>query len=133
MAVRISSSLLGQIVDEARENPAREVCGLLFGRCDRIEAAASAANVAAHPADSFEIDPQALFAAIRAERGGGPRLIGHYHSHPNGSARPSARDAAAAEPGRYWLIVGGEEALLWRAEADGAGGISFRPMALRPE
>jgi len=57
-----------------------------------------------------------LFMAIRLERQGGPRLVGHYHSHPNGSTEPSPRDLAAAEPGKLWLIMGGGQARLWYAE-----------------
>ncbi len=119
MAVAIARTLLDSILAEAAATPAREVCGLLFGDCAAISHATPAANVSPHPADSFEIDPQALFAAIRAERAGGARLVGHYHSHPNGRPEPSARDAAAAEPGRLWLILGGGRARLWRA---GEGG-----------
>ncbi len=127
MERRIASSLLERIVALAAVEPDREVCGLLFGDDGAILRAASAANVSPQPADSFEIDPQALFAAIRAERAGGDRLIGHYHSHPLGPAEPSARDAAAAEPGRLWLIVGQGAARLWLAGRGGA----FAEVALR--
>jgi proteasome lid subunit RPN8/RPN11 len=90
-----------------------------------------AANVSANPADSFEIDPAALFAAIRAERAGGPRVIGHYHSHPHGPAIPSPRDAAAAgEAGRLWLILGDGEAAAWRAMPGGAVAAAFEAVTL---
>jgi proteasome lid subunit RPN8/RPN11 len=125
VTVTISRTCLDRLLAEAAASPAREVCGLLFGTDGRIDTAVATANVAARPEDAFEIDPRALIAAYRAERAGGPRLIGHYHSHPSGSARPSARDAAAAEPGSVWLILGGGEARLWRADADG-----FREMPL---
>jgi proteasome lid subunit RPN8/RPN11 len=116
MAVTIGQDNLKRLVDLAVAAPDREICGLLFGSLDRIEHAEPADNVALESGDSFEIDPRALFAALRAERAGGRRLIGHYHSHPNGSAIPSARDLAAAEPGRYWLILGGGAARLWIME-----------------
>lgn len=83
-------------------------------------------NVAPDPRDSFEIDPAALIAAHRAARSGGPAPIGHYHSHPRGPAHPSARDAAMAEPGSYWLIAGEGELRGWRARTDGG----FDPVAL---
>ena len=52
---------------------------------------------------------------------GGPRLIGHYHSHPAGLAEPSLRDAEAADDlGRLWLIVAVQDAALWRAVAGGS-------------
>lgn len=92
----------------------REICGLLLGCDGRIEEARPAANVAADPARTFEIDPAALFAALRSERTGGPALIGYYHSHPSGAAAPSARDLEmAAEDGKLWLIVAGDVVTAW--------------------
>jgi proteasome lid subunit RPN8/RPN11 len=125
MQVHIGATLLNRIMAEAADAPAQEICGLLFGQPGRIEAAERAANVADDPERTFEIEPAALFMAIRLERQGGPRLVGHYHSHPNGSTEPSPRDLAAAEPGRLWLIVGDARARLWLAEAG-----SFREVQL---
>lgn len=112
--VRISSALLDAIRAHAAEEPDREVCGLLLGERGRISEARRTANVSPSPADSFEIDPAALFAAIRAERAGGPKLLGHYHSHPSGGAEPSERDVMMArDVGRLWLILGNGEERLW--------------------
>ena len=116
MIVRIGRAILHTLSDAAKAAPDREICGLLFGSRERIERAEPADNVAEQPGDMFEIDPRALFAALRAERAGGDRLIGHYHSHPNGSAFPSPRDLAAAERGKYWLILGGGDVRLWVME-----------------
>ena len=131
MSAQISRATLVGIAADAAAAPDREVCGLLFGDARRIDSAAPAGNVAADPARHFEIDPAALFAAIRAERGGGPRIAGHYHSHPSGSTEPSARDAAAAcQPGRLWLIVAAGEAALWREVPGGAVQGAFEPVPL---
>ncbi len=131
MTIRISRALMDRLLVEAAADPDREVCGLLFGTDDSIEAAEAAVNVAADPARWFEVDPAALFGAIRAERAGGPRLLGHYHSHPSGSSAPSAHDAAAAmDAGRLWLILGRDEALLWRAAAGGPVQGGFEPVRL---
>ena len=129
MTVAIARRLLDAILAAAAADPGHEICGLLFGDEGAIRRAEPAANLSSSPADSFEVDPQALFAAIRAERAGGERLIGHYHSHPHGRAEPSPRDAAAAEPGRLWLIVGGGEARLWRSGR--GGGFAPVPLAIR--
>lgn len=129
MALEISSALLERLLAEAREAPGREVCGLLFGTPGRIEAAQACANVAADPGRTFEIDPAALFAAHRAARQGGPRLLGHYHSHPSGRAEPSLRDAeAAASDGSIWLIIAGADARFYRAIDGGALQGSFETL-----
>jgi desampylase len=119
MAIRIARDLIDRLVAEAAARPDEEVCGLLFGSEDRIDAAVATVNVASDPTRWFEIDPAALIAAHKAERNGGPRLLGCYHSHPSGDARPSVRDRIAAEPGRLWLIIGDERAELWLARRDG--------------
>jgi proteasome lid subunit RPN8/RPN11 len=120
VVIRISSELREALLAQADERPGEEVCGLLFGNDEEIVAIQSARNIAASPHDSFEIDPTALIAAHRAMREGGARLIGCYHSHPNGVCEPSVRDAAAAtQIGWLWLIIGGGKSGLRRATGDG--------------
>ncbi|MET0269283.1 MAG: M67 family metallopeptidase [Sphingomonas sp.] len=131
MGLRISRAVLGDILRHVAATPDHEACGLLFGDADHIRAAAPAANVSDRPAAAFEIDPAALFAAMRAERAGGPPVIGHYHSHPSGDAMPSPRDAAAAaDPGRLWLIVADGRAACFRAERGGPIHDAFRAVPL---
>jgi proteasome lid subunit RPN8/RPN11 len=128
---QISTALLDAILAEARAAPAVEVCGLLLGSADAITARVPARNVAADPHTAFEVDPTTLFAAHRAQRRGGPAVIGCYHSHPSGGADPSARDAAEALPnGWLWLIVGAGEARLWRTSATGERHGRFDPVPL---
>lgn len=108
-----------------------EVCGLLLGQATRIARVVPCRNVAADPAVRFEIDPATLIAAHRAARAGGPGVIGHYHSHPSGVARPSPRDAVDAAPdGSLWIIVAGAAVTAWRAVANGAVEGRFDPVAL---
>lgn len=136
----ISRAALAAARAHAATVPGREVCGLLLGATAtdgsvRIDAAQPCANVAADPATAFEIDPAALIAAHRAARHGGPAVIGCYHSHPRGPARPSPRDAAqAAGDGQIWLILPGgggqdDSALpgAWRTLPGG-----FVPVVLTP-
>jgi proteasome lid subunit RPN8/RPN11 len=118
--VRISSAALEAIRAHAQTEPEREACGLLFGAPDHVSAVRPAANVAESPARRFEIDGSALFAAIRAERAGGPKLVGYYHSHPSGLAEPSATDREmAARDGRLWVIIAGAATTGWRSTARG--------------
>lgn len=131
MTVRISSEAAAAIRAEAVAAHPHECCGLLLGAvADAIDRAVPARNVAADPASTFEIDPAALIAAERAARGGGPMLLGYYHSHPNGRAEPSARDRAdAAADGRVWIIAAGEALTAWRA-VDAGGATAFEPVEL---
>jgi proteasome lid subunit RPN8/RPN11 len=118
--VEISREVLAAIRAHAASTPGQEVCGLLFGSANQVTGVSSAVNVAADPARQFEIDPAALFAAIRREREGGPRLVGYYHSHPGGPAEPSETDQAmAAGDDKLWLIVAGQEVRGWRATRAG--------------
>ena len=118
--MRISRTVLDAIRAHAAAEAPREACGLLFGTEETIDGAMAAANVADDPGQRFEIDPTALFAAIRAERAGGAKLAGSYHSHPAGRAEPSGTDRAlAAGDGKLWLIVAGDAVTGWRAGPDG--------------
>ncbi|WP_112382546.1 M67 family metallopeptidase [Sphingomonas carotinifaciens] len=120
MTVTISSDTLKRIRAAAAASPMVEVCGLLLGEGAHIREARACDNVSATPATRFEIDPAALLAAYRAARGGGPAVLGHYHSHPSGHAEPSPRDAEDALPdGRLWLLVAGDTVTAWRAVAAG--------------
>ncbi|MDR6509869.1 putative GIY-YIG superfamily endonuclease/proteasome lid subunit RPN8/RPN11 [Novosphingobium capsulatum] len=111
----LSPAALTAMLDAAARAHPREACGLLFGHGNHIALAQECTNVAPDPSHHFEIDPAGLIAAHRAARAGGPELIGYFHSHPNGLARPSATDSAqAAGDGRIWAIVAQGQVSLWR-------------------
>ncbi|SEJ22899.1 Proteasome lid subunit RPN8/RPN11, contains Jab1/MPN metalloenzyme (JAMM) motif [Sphingomonas sp. OV641] len=130
MTLRISRSLAARIIAETMRFPV-ETCGLLLGNDNDVDAIEPCANVHPTPATHFEIDPAALFRALRRARAGGPQVIGHYHSHPSGIAAPSATDAVqAAADGAFWLIVAGSDLTAWRASSDGAVHGRFDPVAL---
>jgi desampylase len=124
MSVRISRALHDRLIDLAAAAPHQEVCGLLFGLPGYVVDILETCNVSNAIDNSFEIDPQNLIMAYKAERAGGPKVIGHFHSHPNGRLEPSSRDiAATAGDGALWLII-----------ADGCVGawLSTAPSALQP-
>ena len=128
--LHISRSLVDQILLETMRSRL-EVCGLLLGQGGQAEAIERCANVHPTPATHFELDPAALFRALRAARADGPRVIGHYHSHPSGLASPSATDAASAPPdGAFWLIAAGRDLTAWRAVHGGAVHERFDPVTL---
>ena len=95
-------------------------------RTEAISAFRQTANVHPDPATHFEVSPQALIDAYRAEREGGLKVQGYFHSHPAGSARPSATDAQMASgDGRIWAIAGGEDITFWRSTAEGFAPLSY--------
>lgn len=113
--MRIANEAFAAILAHAASAAPEEACGLLLGKDGLIIEARLAANVAADRRRHFEIDPQALIDAWRAERAGGLRLIGYYHSHPGGVATPSATDREMAPgDGKVWAIVGEGKLTFWR-------------------
>ncbi|PHR16716.1 MAG: hypothetical protein COA41_13020 [Sphingopyxis sp.] len=120
MQLLISSAMLDDLQQLALAAAPQEICGILFGENGRISARRAAKNVAADPIRHFEIDPRTLIAAEREQRNGGERILGYYHSHPDGVVEPSMTDAASAAPDeRLWLIVNGQKAAAWQAIEDG--------------
>ncbi|MGB7405570.1 MAG: M67 family metallopeptidase [Pacificimonas sp.] len=131
--LRLASAAVATMRDEARKAGESECCGLLLGEGGVVTDARPTSNVADDPSRRFEIDPAALFAAHRAARDGGPKVLGHYHSHPTGSPAPSANDAVRAQAdGAIWIIVANGNLLAWRA---GDAGLHdrFRPMDIIEE
>jgi proteasome lid subunit RPN8/RPN11 len=109
--IKIPSRHARRIELEAEAAYPGECCGLLAGRADggilRVTRVVPSPNILADAAgDRFEVDPQIRFDLMRRLRGTVETLIGHYHSHPNHPALPSAHDLEKAlEPGLFWLIV----------------------------
>jgi desampylase len=109
MTLFLPVELRARIESEARAAFPRECCGLIEGIQDngavRAVALHPARNVALR-ADRFEIAPEDHFAELKAARANGRDLVGCYHSHPNGEAKPSASDAAGAgEENFLWVIA----------------------------
>ncbi len=89
-----------------------ECCGLLAGIDNsdkevRITRVVPSDNVSqTDTRDSFEVDPKVRFDLMRALEGTEERIVGHYHSHPDHPAEPSATDLSMVyEPELFWLIA----------------------------
>ncbi|HLT76284.1 MAG TPA: M67 family metallopeptidase [Ferrovibrio sp.] len=111
MTLVLTSAQAAHLVRLAEAAYPREACALLVGRETEARRVVSeiveGANVAAAPEQEFEFDPATHIALLRRlrESGGDERLIAHFHSHPDGRAEPSAKDAAMAnDPSLLWLI-----------------------------
>lgn len=112
MRIHISDEFLAIIRNHARADYPNECCGLLVGTHNSdtavITSVHQSQNLSSNdPAKSFEIDPKLRFDIMRdlQSRNDGTDIIGHYHSHPDGPAAPSATDLSMAyESNMVWLI-----------------------------
>ncbi len=126
-AVAIAPDAVRVMLDETASHEGREACGLLFGLDGSIREATLATNVSPEPHHRFEIDPAHLFDAQRRDRAGPLRLMGCWHSHPNGVQSPSKTDReGVTDMGWLWLIVAGGEVSAWKPTEEG-----FAPVALQ--
>ena len=105
MRLLLDSVLLDQIIDHVRQCLPEEGCGFLIGRESRATRFVPVPNALGSPT-AFEVEPGVLFGLMRDLRSSGEDLVGICHSHPVGTARPSARDVADAHyPSSFYLIV----------------------------
>ncbi|CAA7622521.1 M67 family metallopeptidase [Magnetospirillum sp. UT-4] len=140
MILQIEAGLLKQMADAAEAAFPAEACGLIVGRgrgqLVRVTRVVAAPNLLAADTDRFEVDPAVRLRLERdlREAGGKDRLIGHYHSHTDGTADPSGTDRALAfEPDLAWVIIGvldGQTVQTLAHRLDEKRG-SFRPVPIR--
>ena len=121
MILRLTDGQLDDITAQAHAAAPAEACGLLVGveegeNTVTVTRILPAKNLMADQPGRFELDPCVRLAAEKQCRGAPgqsplgqgiqERVIGHWHSHPNGMAQPSAIDLSMAfEPELIWLIV----------------------------
>lgn len=105
----LPAGLARRLARQAEDAYPREGCGLLLGRVrgperivDRIR---PAANRWEGRSDRYLVDPGTLRRAVEAEAGGGPRVLGFFHSHPDAEPVPSETDRDLAWPWYLYLIV----------------------------
>ncbi len=131
--------LLRRIRAAAEEAYPTECCGLLIGCRDpigdvEVTAIEPSPNVAATGHDRFEVDPRVRLDVMRALEGAPEGIVGHYHSHPDHPAEPSAHDLEMAfEPDLVWVIaaVEGGRATEVRAHVLDASGNRFHELEVQ--
>ncbi len=113
MILQIDAALLKTMVDGAEAAWPAEACGLIIGRgkgqLARVTRVVPAANLLAGTTDRFELDPAVRIRVEKELRDSGTkdRIVGHYHSHTDGTSDPSATDRACAhEADMAWVIIG---------------------------
>jgi [CysO sulfur-carrier protein]-S-L-cysteine hydrolase len=104
--MRISRSLVDEMVAHAREDLPNECCGMVGGRDGEATEVIRVANAAASPL-RYEMDPQGQYNALKSIEDGGGDLLAIYHSHTKSAAYPSQTDVnqAVAWPEQVYLIV----------------------------
>ncbi len=104
--MRVRKPLISRIMDHARREYPRECVGLLLGYGGLAVEALPISNAAARPEVEYRAEPRQLLAALRALEESDKEVVAIYHSHPRGSARPSATDIAEASWRVPYLIIG---------------------------
>jgi Predicted metal-dependent protease of the PAD1/JAB1 superfamily len=110
--IRLPAGIARSMRQAAERAYPEECCGLLVGQTDATGAATvgeavAAANVARDRRYRFEVDPAVHFRLLRSLRATDMSVVGHYHSHPDHPAAPSAHDLAmVSDPTLVWLIIG---------------------------
>ncbi len=132
LRVEVQLSVLGALVEHARDALPHECCGLLVGTQTRIERSARARNLRASPTQ-YQIDPADHFRTIRSARAEGLLVVGAYHSHPHGAPEPSPTDLVeASDPTLLYVIVspGADGTLVEQVGAFRLVGDQFERVAL---
>ena len=104
--MKISQSLVDEMVAHAREDLPNECCGMVGGRDGEATSVIRVANSAASPL-RYEMDPQEQYNALKSIEDGGGELLAIYHSHTKSAAYPSQTDVnqAVAWPDQIYVIV----------------------------
>lgn len=102
--IEIPQHILESILRHARSELPNEACGLLSGTDNKVVLHHPLTNVD-HSPEHFSFSPEEQFAALKAARAQGLKLIANYHSHPSSPARPSAEDIRLAYDARIVYII----------------------------
>jgi proteasome lid subunit RPN8/RPN11 len=67
---------------------------------------------------SFVIPAREVLRVEKEAEASGLYVVGFYHSHPSGTAKPSPSDLEQAVPGYIYLIVADGEVRAWQLRDD---------------
>ena len=111
MVVQLSRSHHQIIKDHSVFCFPEEACALLIGFEEPdghifIEDVLLAPNVAEDKQRYFEVDPRVRINAEKKLRGDARKIVGVFHSHPAGEAKPSKTDESSVIEREFiWLIA----------------------------
>ncbi|MCH7527098.1 MAG: M67 family metallopeptidase [Planctomycetes bacterium] len=139
---RIPQSVVSALMGHARREYPRECCGILIGRHvddeARVERAVEAENIAENDRrKSYQIDWRTLLATTRSVRATREQIVGFYHSHPDGSSRPSRSDRQEAWLDHTYVILSMRDGLCtavsgWRVHSSD-NDFDSEPLVIEPD
>lgn len=96
--MRIKRSAYEALLAQARRELPNESCGYLFGNAGNPDLALEHYPMtnADHSNEHFSFVPAEQFAALKASRAKGLKIIANWHSHPESPSRPSQEDIRLA-------------------------------------
>ena len=123
--MKIPRCLLESVAAQARESLPRETCGILLAHArdlSTVGCVLPAENIEAQSHQRYALGHKAHIKAVELEASSDLRIVGYYHSHPDGGARPSAQDTKQAVASVTYLITGirngSSEHAAWRLADD---------------
>ena len=90
--ISIPRTLANRLLTLAQLKPDAEVCGLISKNMENKYQVYPVNNIAENTHNVFEMDPQQQINAFKLIREKQQTLFAIYHSHPDSSAIPSAKD-----------------------------------------
>lgn len=109
----VDSAIIARLQQQARASD-REVCGALVGDARAVLDAWPLLNHSPRSEVSFFIPAKEVLRVEKEAEASGLHVVGFYHSHPRGSAKPSPSDLEQAVPGYIYLIVAGSDVRAWQ-------------------
>ncbi len=110
LAIHFCESDLHRLGVLARSAYPDEACGALVGQRQpeghSVLSVRPIPNLSPSARDAFEMDIEQMLKIEHEARHSGLELIGFWHTHPNGLACPSERDASYAWNGYSYTIIG---------------------------
>lgn len=139
--ITLAAQSLAELTRAVEAAYPEEGCGLLVGAWDdegacNVDRIVESANRADDPRRHFFVDIQLLLSLQKQLRGTPERIVGVYHSHPDGVPAPSETDRARSfDRDLIWLIASVHDGKFGEINAFSPGdpGEEFRPIELRTE
>lgn len=118
MTLLISATIYQQLLEQAKVARPLEIVGMLVGTGQVVTQFLPLENIAIFPEKEFMADPEGLLHALKHLRTQELELLGFYHSHPDGPAKPSRTDFLEAKWDLPMLILDPQNQVIraWQLE-----------------